>query len=177
MSDTEDLSGTVWRAPNGLAAWEVELLTGEQKDPSPSDVRDGDLLTGTLYGLPFEDIVCRRFDTGNVWIVGFPAGLCVGGMGDGWDWARHFTVSSRKPAPTPLLPWIEHPGWYRRSGEPPSRLVWHSRATVKGPETHPQNFERVGVIPWDLIESLRENYNRGHIDKSARLILDAADAS
>jgi len=172
MSDTEDLSGTVWRAPNGLAAWEIELLTGEQKDPAPSDVRDGDLLTGTLYGNPFTDWVVHVGKNGDLLFGNFDR-IRIGDPAWG-SFVTFVTVTARKPAPSPPLPWVEHPDslWQDEYGD-----VAHSSSLIRASDD-PKDWTRVYVIPADLIENLRRAFDGpiGSIDHAADAILHAADA-
>jgi hypothetical protein len=148
----------------------------------PSDVRDGDLLTGTLYGLPFTDWPVRRAeDRGYVYVGewnGDHIGLS-GAVGDsGWRWGRNITVTALKPAPG-LLPWESNPGWYRgKRGSIDEGYAY----LIAAPDPLPSDvasvadYERVAVIPWDLIEGLREPHFAGYPPRAQiQDILDAVD--
>jgi len=164
-----------------LAPWERALLAGGQLDPKPSDVRDGDLLTGTLYGNPFTDWPADTDDPGDVYFQGGHASLSL--TLDESTWRSYVTVTSRKPAPSPWMPWIEHPdAWWQHTD---GSAIEHSEA-FDGLDT-PADWQRVAVIPWDLIEQLSHDYHADGVafagireawGNSAAIerIIDAADA-
>jgi len=162
----------------GLLSGEARVIIPDEPEPvEPSDVRDGDLLTGTLFGLTFEDRACRKSDTGNIWIDEFPPGIVIGGMGDGWRWNSCFTVSSRKPAPTPPLPWVEpdaSPYWRHK----PSGFIWRLADMRNGrdvPDPEPDDWQGGYFIPADLIERFRQTADLAEAIMRDKALLDAAD--
>jgi len=165
-----------------LAESEVELLTGVQKDPSPADCSDRDLLTGTLYGNPFTDWPVRRFSEEDGGSLYFPLGYNVFLHDHGQNkWLADVTVTSRKPAPTPplatLAPWQEPhaaPLWRHKTG------AVHRAATLRAWGTEPPAEWQGGYfISADLIEKLPSDpENEPHLllAYAVQAILDAADA-
>ena len=82
-----------------------------------------------------------------------------------------------EPAPTPPLPWVEHPdAWwvYVPNGERMSATV-HSSAMIA---PTPADWHRAAVIPWGLIDQLRvvvPGDDDNGLNEAADAILDAAD--
>jgi len=120
------------------------------------------------------------------------------------DWALRLTISSRKPAPTPgphdakncqacragrpwfhvpkpvpapLLPWVEHPDAYWWIPGNRTGAIYHSTIlTAAGERSHTADvWQRVAVIPWQLIEDLRRCGRTYNNDAPVKAILDAAD--
>jgi len=87
------------------------------------------------------------------------------------EWASCVTVTARKPAPAPLLPWAlpdAAPYWrHANGGVETAEWLQGSLATVVSSDWQGGYF-----IPADLIESLRTGYTSAAV----RAILDAADA-
>ena len=137
----------------------------------PSDVRDGDLLTGTFGMMEF---TAMPAETNGLVFLG-PTSLSEYDDAGG-HWKPYVTVTARKPAPSPL-PWIEHPdAWWRRTVD--AVTVTHS--SIMAPpdmvrDSAAREFERVAVIPWDLIEDLWLGYGMGSDDIDA--VIDAADGA
>jgi hypothetical protein len=79
-----------------------------------------------------------------------------------------------KPAPSPPLPWVEHPrAWWQSSKD--GWLTWSSQM---GTTRDPAVWQRVAVIPWDLIDRLRDVVKyETHTEFIAQAILDAADGA
>ena len=196
---------------DGLTALSyADWLTGGRPVPAanlPSDVRDGDLLTGTArkpgrnpcdrpalpepnrlleatvddnpsVPLASEPIV---FDPqpGRVYLVnGFRRILQATGnlLTDG-----HYTVDF-VDAPTPPLPWVERPDSFWQIPGNRTGVIYHSAILTdagEGPHTA-DVWQRVAVIPWDLIEQLRWAYDAADAYASAYPlgeILDAADGA
>ena len=164
----------------------------------PSDVHDGDLLSGTLFGNPFTDWPVRRAeDRGYVYVgdwQGDHVGLS-GAVGDsGWRWGANVTVTARKPAPRPPLPWVEHPdAWWAVDSTDGWTSVLPSAAMTSSDPTGwtrvnaPTPFRGYVPISRKLIEDLRPfvaaiedarlNWGSRDYYLAAKAILDAADES
>ena len=161
--------------PARIGAWEIDSPPAVAEPIKPSDVRDGDLLTlarmdewGQVWTTP--DALVQMLG-GRVWIV-TEGGRFKHPVSVGEDWLDGLSVSSRKPAPAPSLPWEEHPDafWQREDGIE----AYQSRALDSSDE--PAEWQRVAVIPWDLIENLRrsERATTGDTPILVQAILDAA---
>ena len=80
------------------------------------------------------------------------------------------------PAPTPPLPWIEHPAAWWRDLTDHFELIYPS-VQMDTADT-PADWQRVAVIPWDLIDQLRvvvPGDDDNGLNEAADAILDAAD--
>jgi len=119
----------------------------------PSDVHDGDLLTGALYGNPFTDWPVSRIGEGLRWTKGLQyltneadAAVTI--------WRKEVTVTARRPAPSPPLPWEEPdaaPYWRHARSGGVSR-----HGTMQGSDgCDPDEWQGGYFIPADLIERLR----------------------
>jgi len=143
-----------------LAAWEIEHL-GREADPPVSD-----------------DLALARG------LLEYALHLCVNGErapgGDEtWaEFARNAETWLRAPLATaPPLPWVEHPDawWQHADGD----RAYPSRNLVNSTYEEVGDWQRVAVIPADLIEKLRQGFRASdygaQTDKAAKAILDAAD--
>jgi len=162
--------------PNGCPHDHLHSVDCVSEPVEPSDVHDGDLLTGALYGNPFTEWVASRPDSGTVQFgeSRWPISLSYAG-----EWLSYVTVSSRKPAPSPLLPW----------------MYWQEEATREVVAVDPSackdcivgephtcryltpnpGWQRVAVIPWDLIEKAKRLLLGGYSADAIQAIFDAAD--
>jgi len=93
-------------------------------------------------------------------------------------------VTYMEPAPVPLLPWAINPGWYRgKRGTIDEGYAYDLGVGERTPtDCEPGDaYERVAVIPWDLIERLRQSLDSGwtpsYLVTTSRAVLDAADGA
>jgi len=156
------------------------LRAQAERDPAvpepilPSVVHDGDLLTGTLYGNPFTDWPVSRIGEGIRWTKG-PQYLTNEADAAVTIWRKEVTVTARKPAPSPPMPWMlpgAAPLWMHK--------VWREFVWLSSMGTADDPGEWVGgyFIPTELMEKLRTaGYNLADLVSAVAAILDAAEES